>query len=69
MISEFVWIAIFLVGFVWEMIGVFTERRTGIEPLTHIVRDRLMRRERWMWYAVLAFWTWLGIHFFIQGAP
>lgn len=66
MISEIVWIVIFAVGFLWEMFGLFTEKRTGIEPLTHIVRDRLMRRERWMWYAVLAFWVWLGVHFFIQ---
>ena len=33
MTSELVWIAIFLVGFVWEMVGVFTEKRTKIEPL------------------------------------
>lgn len=68
LLSELVWCAIFLVGLVWELVGVFTERQTRIEPLTHILRDRLMTRYRLIWYGVFLFWAWLGIHFFLQGA-
>ena len=67
LLSELVWVAIFIVGLVWELIGVFTEKRSGIEPLTHIVRDRLMRRSKLWYVGVLVFWVWLGIHFFLEG--
>lgn len=69
MVSEYVWLAIWIVGFIWEMVGVFTYKRTGIEPLTTIVRDRLMKRHRSIWVAVLAFWVWLGGHFFLGWGP
>ena len=67
LLSELVWLIIGLIALVWELVGVFFENRTRVEPLTEIVRDRYMRRFPSVKIAVLFFWLWLGVHFFIQG--
>jgi hypothetical protein len=41
--SEIVWAIWFIVGIAWELWCVKQERKTGDEPLTRIVRDRLMK--------------------------
>lgn len=66
-LSEAVWLLIGLVALTWELIGVKKEKDWGIEPLTRIVRDRLMKR---FWPAkllVMGFLCWLCLHFFVGG--
>lgn len=65
MTSEIVWLCIGLAALIWELVGVFGEKRYRIEPLTRIVRDRLMRRYTVVKLAVLLFWAWLGLHWFL----
>ncbi len=67
MISEIVWAVIFSAALTWELVGVFYEKRYRIEPLTRIVRDRLMRKHITFKLAFLFFWTWLGAHFLLPG--
>lgn len=65
---EMIWLAIFAVALVVELVGLFFENRDrGIEPLTRIIRDRIVRRRRF--YGVLIFlaWVWLGFHIFSHG--
>ena len=66
MLSEVVWLVIAGVALTWELLGVFTYHRTGIEPLTYLTRDRLMRGNRFWWYAFLLAYVWLGCHFFLE---
>jgi hypothetical protein len=67
---EWIWLAIFLVGLTAELVGLaFENYRRGVEPLTRIVRDRLMRRHRWFGFLIFCFWAWLGFHFFVGGSP
>lgn len=62
MLSEIVWAVILLVALGWELAGVFLEKRYRIEPLTRIVRDRIMRKSVIARLAFLLFWAWLGFH-------
>lgn len=64
MTSELVWLTIGLVALTWELVGVFRERQWRIEPLTRIVRDRLMRGRYGMVVRLvfIAAWVWLGLH-------
>jgi hypothetical protein len=43
-VSEAVWVTLFLGTLIWEFVGVKKERDWGQEPLTHLYADRLMRR-------------------------
>lgn len=56
------WAAWIVVGVAWELWCVFAEKRTGDEPLTRVVRDRLMKNARpWVaWPAHIAVLTFLG---------
>jgi hypothetical protein len=58
----FVWA---LVGLGYELFAVFTEKKTGALPLTRVVRDRLMRKSTLVKIGMLAFLTWLWVHFII----
>jgi hypothetical protein len=65
---EIIWLAIFSVGFVVELVGLFFEnRQRGIEPLTRIVRDRIIRHRRFYGVLIFAAWVWLGFHLFSYG--
>ena len=66
MTSEIVWLGIGLVALTWELIGVFGEKKHGIEPLTRIVRDRLMKRFWPIKVVVILFLVWLLLHFTVN---
>jgi hypothetical protein len=68
-LSEIVWVIIFVAGFCWEMVGVFTEKQTRVEPLTTIVRDRLMRKHPAVKLVVFLFIAWQFGHFFLGVGP
>lgn len=65
MTSEIVWLVIGLAALTWELVGVFFEKKHGIEPLTRIMRDRLMRRHAVVKLGFLLFWAWLGLHWLL----
>jgi len=67
-LSEIVWLCIGLAALTWELIGVKKEKDWGIEPLTRIVRDRLMKRFWPVKLIVLTFLGWLMLHFFVGGS-
>ena len=64
------WGAWIVAGLAWELWCVFRERRDGDEPLTRIVRDRVMR-SRYPWIAwparvvVFGFLLWLIPHWLV----
>ena len=65
---EGIWLVIGVVALVVELVGLFWEnQRRGIEPLTRIIRDRLMRQPV-VYLGILVFWLWLGFHFFVEGS-
>ncbi len=45
----------------------FTEKKTGALPLTRVVRDRLMRKSPAIKVGMLAFLSWLLVHFIVPG--
>ena len=57
------WLVWMLVGLVYELYAVITEKKSGALPLTRVVRDRLMRRSSIAKIGVLLFLTWLWVHF------
>lgn len=67
-LSEIVWLVIGLAALTWELIGVKKEKDWKIEPLTRIVRDRLMKKHPVVKIIVMAFLVWLPLHFFVGGA-
>lgn len=66
LVSYLVWgvSAALLLGF--ELVAVFTERRTGLLPLTRVVRDRLMKRSGAVRLLVFLSLAWLPYHFFLE---
>jgi hypothetical protein len=66
-LSWIFWAAWAIVGVVFELYAVLTEKRSGAEPLTRVLRDRLMRRFLLARLAVLLFLSWLGLHFLVGG--
>lgn len=66
--SWVIWGALALVVLVVELVAVFTEKRTGLLPLTRVVRDRLMKKSKLARLGVLFFLTWLLAHFIIPEA-
>lgn len=56
----FVWAG---VGLAYELYAVLTEKKSGALPLTRVVRDRLMRKSSLVKVGMLAFLTWLWVHF------
>lgn len=63
LISYLFWALWALAGLGYELYAVASERRSGALPLTRVVRDRLMRRSTVAKVGVLAFLTWLWVHF------
>jgi hypothetical protein len=66
-LSEGVWAALLVACIVWELYGVFTEKRSRQEPLTHIYRDKLMSLDKWGWIfrsAFVALFVWWLLHWF-----
>lgn len=65
-LSEIIWALWFAVGIGWELYTVLREKKTGDEPLTRIVRDRLMRSKSpvgiFTRLAFIAFIGWLTLH-------
>jgi len=55
------------VGLAYELYAVFTEKKTGALPLTRVVRDRLMRKSPAIKVGMLAFLSWLLVHFIVPG--
>jgi hypothetical protein len=66
-VSYAVWGGLFGVVLTTEFVALFTEHRTGLLPLTRVVRDRLMPRSRLARTALLLFLAWLPYHFFLEG--
>lgn len=64
-ISEIVWAALIVAALLWELVGVFTEDSTGIEPLTRLVRDRLFESSELFVVGFIAFWGWLAWHWLV----
>ncbi len=66
-LSEIVWGVWFSIGIAWEMVGVFKEKEWKQEPLTRIVRDRLMRSELGIVFRLIfiAFMGWLLLHWLL----
>lgn len=65
--SEIIWGLLGLVALAWELYCVFTEKRTGHEPLTRLVRDRLfVMGGTGIVFRLLgiAGSLWLALHFF-----
>lgn len=58
-----VWVGLFLA---WEIPAVFLEKKTGMLPLTRVVRDRLMKRYAIVKYGVLFLIAYLFAHFIIN---
>lgn len=56
-----------LFGLVFELYAVYAEKKNGTEPLTRVVRDRLMRKSVIARLGVLLFLAWLCLHFFVGG--
>jgi hypothetical protein len=67
--SEFVWALWFAIGIGWELYCVFREKKTGDEPLTRIVRDRMMRSSSPVGIITrltfIAFIGWLTLHWLV----
>lgn len=61
-LSEIVWGVWILFGLAWELFCVFSEKKTGHEPLTRIVRDRLMRKSTVAKLGVTFFLFWWLLH-------
>jgi hypothetical protein len=62
------WAAWMAVGLAFEIWALIMEYRTGDEPLTRVLRDRLMRHRRRyvalpIQILVFAFLAWLTVHF------
>lgn len=66
-LSEIVWSVWAAVGVAWEMVGVFGEKKWRQEPLTRIVRDRLMRSKLGIIFRLIfiAFMGWLFLHWML----
>lgn len=59
------WLSWILIGALYEVFAVFMERRTGDQPLTRVVRDKLMRIPTWgklIQFGVMAFLGWWFLH-------
>jgi hypothetical protein len=67
LVSYLVWGFAALALLAFEIVAVVTERKTGLLPLTRIVRDRLMKRSRPIRLLVLFALVWLPYHFFLEG--
>ena len=64
---DYVWFAWVIAFGLLEAFGVTEEGKVkGAEPLTRLVRDKLMRRHWPLWVAALVFWAWMLVHFFLQ---
>lgn len=59
-----VWVGLFLA---WEIPAILLEKKTGMLPLTRVVRDRLMVRSVFARLAVLLLIAWLAMHFLFPG--
>lgn len=59
-----VWVGLFLA---WEIPAVLLEKKTGMLPLTRVVRDRLMKRSVVARLGVLLLLSWLAMHFLFPG--
>lgn len=64
-----IWLILGLVALGVELYGAVAENdAAGVEPLTRILRDRLMRQHPLVKLLVFMAWAWLGGHFFL-GLP
>ena len=64
-ISWIVWFIWMGFGLVFELVTVYLEKSRGTLPLTRVVRDRLMRRSKFVKFTVAFFLFWLLIHFIL----
>jgi len=66
--GEIFWGLWVVLGIAFELFAVFTEKRTGQEPLTRLLRDRLMARPGVVGWTVrlgtMTFIGYLTFHFF-----
>lgn len=62
------WAAWATVGLAFELYAVYAEKKNGTEPLTRVVRDRLMRKSVVARLAVLLGLAWLSLHFLVGGS-
>ena len=68
--SALFWSTWVVIGALYELWAVLMERRTGDQPLTRVVRDRLMRIPRWgkiLQLIVMGFLGWWFIHWAVGG--
>lgn len=59
------WLSWIVLGAAYELWAVLEEKRTGDQPLTRVMRDRLMRIPVWgklIQMVVMAFLGWWFIH-------
>lgn len=61
-LSWIFWSAWIVLGAAFELFAVLSEKRLGTEPLTRVVRDRLMRRSTLVKLGVTFFLFWWLIH-------
>ena len=63
------WLSWAFVGAAYEVWAVLMERRTGDQPLTRVVRDRLMRIPTWgkiIQFVVMGFLAWWLVHWTVN---
>lgn len=67
MFSALFWGVLALVGFGYELYAI-RKADDEHEPLTYYVRKvfNLRNRSGPLWWILLGFWLWLGLHFFID---
>lgn len=61
--SGWIWLGLAIVVFLNEMYALASNTDKYM-PLTYYVR-KLIKRPMW-WVGVFMFWSWLGVHFFMQ---
>jgi len=66
LVSYLVWGISAGVLLVFEFVALFTEKRSGLLPLTRVLRDRIMPRSRLVRTLVLLALAWLPYHFFLE---
>lgn len=65
------WLAIGAVALVWEAVGIYSKHRQRVHgpwsdtSLTWLI-VRVETAHRWTRWVTVAFWLWLGFHFFVQ---
>jgi len=64
------WLTWVVVGAIYELFAVLSEKKTGDQPLTRVFRDKLMRIPVWgklIQFTVMGFLGWWFVHWAVGG--